>query len=63
MEIFLYISIMINNIKQTDRIVVDLEMLQIDFNEQKKASLRKEIAKKYGLPLRIMSKMLDTRKT
>jgi len=42
---------MINNIKPTDRIVVDLEMLQIDFNEQKKASLRKEIAKKYGLPL------------
>ena len=42
---------MIDNIKPTDRIVVDLEMLQIDFNEQKKASLRKEIAKKYGLPL------------
>ncbi len=42
---------MINNIKQTDKIVVDLEMLQIDFNEQKKASLRKEIAKKYDLPL------------
>ena len=51
MGIFLYISGMINNIKPTDRIVVDLEMLQIDFNEQKKASLRKEIAKKYGLPL------------
>lgn len=51
MEIFLYISGMINIIKPTDRIVVDLEMLQIDFNEQKKASLRKEIAKKYGLPL------------
>lgn len=42
---------MIDNIKPTDRIAVDLEMLQIDFNEQKKASLRKEIAKKYGLPL------------
>ena len=42
---------MIDKIKPTDRIVVDLEMLQIDFNEQKKASLRKEIAKKYGLPL------------
>lgn len=51
MEIFLYISIMINNIKPTDRIVVDLEMLQIDFNEQKKQSLRKEIAKKYNVPL------------
>lgn len=51
MEIFLYISNMINNIKPTDRIVVDLEMLQIDFNEQKKQSLRKEIAKKYNVPL------------
>ena len=51
MRIFLYIWTMINNIKPTDRIVVDLEMLQIDFNEQKKASLRKEIAKKYNVPL------------
>lgn len=42
---------MINNIKPTDKIVVDLEMLQIDFNEQKKQSLRKEIAKKYNVPL------------
>lgn len=42
---------MVDNIKPTDKIVVDLEMFQIDFNEQKKASLRKEIAKKYGLPL------------
>ena len=47
----MYINNMINIIKPTDRIAVDLEMLQIDFNEQKKASLRKEIAKKYGLPL------------
>lgn len=43
---------MVQNIKDTDRIVVDLEMLQIDFNEQKKNALRQEIANKYGLPLR-----------
>ena len=42
---------MIDNIKPTDKIVVDLEMLQIDFNEQKKQSLRKEIAKKYNVSL------------
>ena len=42
---------MINNIKPTDKIVVELEMLQIDFNEQKKAALRKEVAKKYNVPL------------
>lgn len=42
---------MIDNIKPTDKIVVDLEMLQIDFNNQKKASLRKEIANKYNVPI------------
>lgn len=42
---------MISNIKPTDKIVVDLEMLQIYFNEEKKASMRKEIANKYGVPL------------
>ena len=47
----MYICNMINNIRPTDKIVVDLEMLQIDFNEQKKQSLRKEIAKKYNVPL------------
>lgn len=42
---------MVNNIKPTDKIVVDLEMLLIDSNEQKRQSLRKEIAKKYNVPL------------
>lgn len=43
---------MVNNIKSTDRIVVELEMFQIDFNEQKKKALRQEIANKYGVPLK-----------
>lgn len=41
---------MVQNIKNTDRIVVELEMLQIDYNEEKKNSLRKEISNKYGVP-------------
>lgn len=41
---------MVQNIKSTDRIVVDLEMLQMDYNEEKKNSLRKEISNKYGVP-------------
>ena len=41
---------MVKNIQETDRIVVDLEMLQIDYNEQKKNALRKEISEKYGVP-------------
>lgn len=43
---------MVKNVKPTDRIVVDLEMLQIDFNEQKKNTLRQEIANKYNVPLK-----------
>jgi DNA repair exonuclease SbcCD ATPase subunit len=39
-------------IKPTDRIVVDLEMYQIDYNESKKKALCKEIAEKYGIPTR-----------
>lgn len=42
---------MINNIKPTDKIVVELQMLQIDYNKQKIKSLRTEIAKKYGVPI------------
>lgn len=42
---------MINNIKPTDKIVVELRMLQIDYNKQKIKSLRAEIAKKYGIPI------------
>lgn len=37
------------NVKKTDKLVFDLEMHQIDYNEQKKESLRAEIAKKYGV--------------
>ena len=40
------------NVKPTDRLVFDLKMLQIDYNEQKKESLRKEISEKYGVPLK-----------
>lgn len=42
---------MVKNILPTDRIVVDLEMLQIDNNDQKKDAMRQEIATKYGVPL------------
>ena len=43
---------MVEGIKTTDRIVVDLEILPIDYNEQKKRALRKEVAEKYGVPER-----------
>lgn len=52
MEFFLYICGMVNNIQSTDKIIVDLEMLQIDYNEQKVQALKQEIANKYNLPLR-----------
>ena len=40
------------NVNQTDKLIFDLEMFQIDFNEQKKESLRKEISEKYGVPVK-----------
>jgi len=40
------------NVNPTDKLVFDLKMLQIDYNEQKKQSLRKEISEKYGVPLK-----------
>lgn len=43
---------MVKNINPTDKIVVDLEMLQIDNNDQKKDAMRQEIADKYGVPLK-----------
>ena len=43
---------MIKNILPTDKILVELEMLQIDNNDQKKDAMRQEIATKYGLPLK-----------
>lgn len=39
-------------INPTDKLVFDLEMFQIDFNESKKESLRKEISEKYGVPVK-----------
>lgn len=40
------------SINPTDKLVFDLEMYQIDFNEQKKETLRKEISEKYNVPLK-----------
>lgn len=37
---------------ESDRLVFDLNLHQIDYNEQKKNLLRKQIADKYGVPLR-----------
>ena len=39
-------------VNPTDKLVFDLEMFQIDFNEQKKETLRREISEKYGVPLK-----------
>lgn len=39
-------------VKPTDKLVFDLEMNQIDYNEQKKESLRLKIAEKYGVPVK-----------
>ena len=40
------------NVNPTDRLVFDWEMFQLDFNEAKKESLRKEISEKYGVPIK-----------
>jgi DNA repair exonuclease SbcCD ATPase subunit len=40
------------NVNPTDKLVFDLEMFQIDFNDSKKESLRKEISEKYGVPVK-----------
>ena len=39
-------------VNPTDKLVFDLEMFQIDFNESKKESLKQEISDKYGVPLK-----------
>ena len=39
-------------VNPTDKLVFDLEMFQIDFNENKKNSLRKEISEKYNVPIK-----------
>ena len=38
-------------VNSTDKLVFDLEMFQIDFNESKKESLKNEIAEKAKKPL------------
>ena len=43
---------MVDNIKPTDKIVLELHMPQMDNNEEKKAALRKTVSEKYGVPLR-----------
>ena len=43
---------MIEGINNTDKLVFDLNMYQVDYNEQKIKSLRKEIAEKYNVPLK-----------
>lgn len=42
-------DICVNN---TDKLIFDLKISQIDYNEQKKNSLRSEIAEKYGVPVK-----------
>jgi len=39
-------------VNPTDKLVFDLEMFQIDFNEQKKETLKREISEKYNVPLK-----------
>lgn len=43
---------MVEGIKPTDKIVVELHMPQMDNNEEKKAALKKNVSEKYGVPLR-----------
>lgn len=40
------------NIKTTDKLVFELKMLQIDYNEQKKETLRRHISEKYNVPIK-----------
>ena len=51
MQKFLFNSKMIE-VKKTDRLVFDLKLKPIDQNEEMRESLRKKIAKKYGVPLK-----------
>lgn len=39
-------------VKSTDKLIFDLEMLQVDYNEEKIISLRQKIADKYNVPLK-----------
>lgn len=40
------------DVNSTDKLIFDLRLHQIDYNEQRKNALRKEIADKYGVPLK-----------
>lgn len=40
------------NVNDTDKLVFDLRMHQIDYNKQKEESLRHQIAEKYGVPVK-----------
>ena len=46
---------MIEGIKNTDYLSVDVHMLQMDYNESKIAELRQAFATKYGVPLKNIS--------
>ena len=39
-------------VKKTDKLVFDLEILQVDYSEQKKNELKKKISEKYNVPLK-----------
>ena len=43
---------MVEGIKNTDSIVVDLKMKQVEYNEAKKEEVRAKFAKKYAVPLK-----------
>lgn len=43
---------MVQGVKPTDRLIFDLKMLQIDYNDKKKEALRHIIAEKYGVPVK-----------
>lgn len=43
---------MITGIKPTDKIVLDLHLLHVDYNKEKIASLKHEVAQKYSVPLK-----------
>lgn len=40
------------NVNPTDKLIFDLKMLQVDYNEQKIESIKQDISDKYGVPLK-----------
>lgn len=49
------------NIKPTDKLVVNLDILQIDYSDEKKQELRQKLSKKYNIPLRNVVVTVKTR--